>query len=179
MSDGTPKKVIPRQIEPRKFAHHGTVLQGLIPADGLPRLAEAVIQVLSVEASLSFELGEQRERLVVGSVSAQLERQCQRCLQPVVTEVNCQLKLAVVRDEDKAKQLPSHLDPWIVEEEEADLYQAIEDDILLTMPFVAVHDYDCLDPEFYQSGPEEAEQTTAPAANNPFDVLQQLKKPKK
>lgn len=173
MSDGTQKQSIPRIIEPRKFAHHGVALTGDIPALDMPRLAE-VASVKVVNVDLCFSLGERKERLLTGSVSASTQMQCQRCLKPVNVDISCDVSLAIVWNEEKAKELPGCYEPWIVEEDEADLYGILEEELLLNVPLVASHKERCVDEALLAKSPANAEVGETDKLN-PFQVLQQLK----
>lgn len=177
MSDGTRPQNIPRCIEPRKFASHEVSLQGPVPVKDLTRLTEACIDVSNVGAELSFAV-EDRERVVKGQVAAALQVQCQRCLEAAELNLTCDVNLAIVWSEESAREIPDGYDPWIVEEDEADLYGMIEDEILLNMPYIVYHDYACVDAKLLGLGP--TEEPPSKDTHNPFQVLEQLKdKPKK
>lgn len=102
---------------------------------------------------------------------------------PLQTQVN----LAVVLNEDQAKLLPKSLDPWLLEGEtdDADLYEVLEDELLLSLPIVAAHEHPCLDADSYSSAIQETVTATTDAVNqdseqaeasdNPFKILEQLK----
>jgi uncharacterized protein len=172
MSDGTPKHPLPRLIEPRRFAHQGAVLRGVVPVAELHRLAEIGLAVDAVQAELSFSLDEQRERIVSGQLQADLSLQCQRCLELMPVNLKCEINLALVRDEESARQLPGNYDPWIVAEEQADLYVLLEEEILLNLPYVVYHDSPC--GSLVHSQVEVAEEVVSDKPN-PFQVLKQLK----
>src|SRR5690606_35699247 len=101
----------------------------------------------------------------------------QRCLTPVSKPVECDISLAIVWTEEEAKALPKHLDPWIVEEISADFFEMVEEELLLSLPPVAYHEEQCVDPELFQSGEPVV---VKHEKKNPFQVLEQLKSsPKK
>ena len=82
-------------------------------------------------------------------------------------------RLAVVGDDDMAKQLPAGLDPWVVEGEQADLWSLVEDELILEIPIVSYHDTDTCKQllDAYRQPPE----TVETDGDNPFKVLEQLK----
>ncbi len=164
---------IPRQIEPRKFAHQGISVSGQIAAEDMPRLAE-VASAKDITADLSFMLGERREKLLTGRVHVRADIQCQRCLKPVDVEIECSVSLAVVWSEEKAKELPKCYEPWIVPEDEADLYAILEEEILLNAPLVVLHKENCIDASLLSKGPS-AGQAGDTEKTNPFQMLMQLK----
>ena len=165
-------KVLPRQGDPRKFAQHGVSLEGVIPVSELPRLLEATEDSgREIQVKLEFTISEERKKVVIGTASADLALVCQRCLEPVTVPVESSISLAVVWDEEAAKALPERFEPWITGEGMADLYEMIEEQLLLSLPAVAYHEEPCLDSKLYSSGkPVEVKKE-----KNPFQVLEQLK----
>lgn len=176
MSAGAYKNRIPRHIEPRRFAQQQVQLAGDVAVENLTRLSRAVNQVVELKLDLQFEILEEPRTLKVvrGQASAQVLMQCQRCLNDVLLSLQCDVHAALVWSESEAESLPEHLDPWIVEDEEADLHQLVEDEVLLNLPYVALHDYDCVDPSVFRSGPEQSQGEAEPR-ESPFKVLAQLK----
>lgn len=177
MSTGTPEKLLPRRLDPRKLAHQGAVFRGVIAAESLPRLQDAVAAVRRVTANIEFRVGDQGEKqgkkIVQGSVAGDLDVICQRCLEPFNTQVKSDFTLAVVWTEEEARQLPSACDPWITGEGEGDLYEILEEELLLSLPVVSFHQGECTDKALFSSGdPAEGASGKTP---NPFQVLKQLK----
>lgn len=177
MSEGTPAHTIPREIEPRKFAQLGVSLQGSVPAAQLPRLFGATLGVASIEAQLQFSFDDRGRPQVLGTVNAQVQQQCQRCLEPVEVTLQCPIALTVTKNEQQAKDLARELDSWLVPDDSGDLFAMLEEEILLALPYVAFHDYDCVDASLFQRGPKS--EPSAEKAGNPFQVLEQLKKVRK
>jgi uncharacterized protein len=173
MSTGTPEKPLPRRLDPRKLAHQGAVFSGIVPVNSLPRLQEAVATVRRVVADIEFGLGDQREKVVQGRVCADLDVVCQRCLEPFGAQVTSDFTLAVVWSEEDARQLPATYEPWITGEGEGDLYEVLEEELLLSLPVVSFHQEECTDKALFSSGdlPEDASEKKP----NPFQVLKQLK----
>lgn len=169
-------KRLPRWVDSRKFAQQGVELEGRIPADELPRLSQAVTGIEGpITAKLRFDMEEGGLRTVKGPLRARVKTTCQRCMEETELEIVSQLSVGIVRSDEKAKQLPKSLEPWIVSGEtpEADLYEAVEDELLLDLPMVVYHDYQCIDENLYSAG-ETAEASTG-EKQNPFQVLEQLK----
>ena len=59
---------------------------------------------------LKFTFGEAKERLIVGSLQAQVNVFCQRCLKPLAIALADDIELALVRDEEAALRLDARLD---------------------------------------------------------------------
>lgn len=174
-------KRIPHRVAARKFAQQDVVLDGQIAENALLRLGQAVHSVdLPIHAKLHFAVDESGFRTLTGNLLAKVSLVCQRCMQPTQVEVEAELAVGMVISDEKAKQLPKHLEPWMIDRDEvdADLYAVIEDELLLALPMVIYHDFFCIDENLYSSG--EVAETTAPEkAPNPFQVLEQLKGGKK
>ena len=173
MSEGATSKRLPRTLEPRKHAHFGSIYQGVLLAEDLPRVADSVHSIDEISVRLAFHIEEQGERAVNVDINGTVSVICQRCLKPVEYKVAIESLLAIVRDEEEAKQLPGRFDPWLVEEVEADTYELVEEELLLNIPVVAYHDYDCIDASLYKAG--EIEQEQEEPRENPFQVLAGLK----
>jgi uncharacterized protein len=170
-------KPLPKQGDPRKFAQQGISLQGFVPVTELPRLAEAVEETTGeVHVDLAFGISVEKKKVVTGHASAELALVCQRCLEKVIVPVESDISLGIVWDEEEAEKLPEYLDPWITGEGVANLYDMIEEEMLLSLPKVAYHQEQCVDRQLFSSGkPVEVKKT-----KNPFQVLEQLKSsPKK
>lgn len=166
------QKLLPRQGDPRKFAQQGISLQGLIPVIALSRIVDVVQQPTGeIQVDLMFGLSEEKKKVVVGHASADLSLMCQRCLSPVTVSVESNISLGIVWDEEHAKALPEYLDPWIVGEGAADLYDMIEEELLLSLPAVAYHEELCVDSKLFSSG----KPVEVVKKKNQFQVLEQLK----
>ncbi len=182
MSEGAQSKRLPRLVDPGRLAQRNAVFDGIIASENLPRLLKAVHTVGGVAVKLRFEIDEQGRRRITGEFDAPMELVCQRCLQAKPEHLAGEVNLAVVRSEEQAKQLPGFIEPWIVEEGEADLYSIIEEELLLSLPLVTYHEHDCIDPGLMTVGEEINEQVEAGEdsfKDNPFNVLADLKKRKK
>jgi uncharacterized protein len=128
----------------------------------------------SVEAFCEFSRDEERRSVVAISVKASLQVSCQRCLEPMPVQISSENRLAIVGDDEQARQLPTSLDPLVVPGEKCDLWSLVEDELMLGLPIVSYHDTDecrALLQEYSEppSLTEESEQ------DNPFKVLEQLK----
>ncbi len=177
MSEGSSSQRLPRQVNPRKFAYSGVEIEGSIDSAAMARLAEAVDSIGDLYSRLVFSIRDDGKITVTGSVQVGLVYECQRCLKPMPeTHLDIGLTIGIVRNEDEAKATPGSLEPWIVEEEESDLYAMLEDEILLALPVVAYHDNDCVDARLLSSGDEISESDTK--EDNPFSVLAVLKEEK-
>jgi uncharacterized protein len=132
---------IPDRLDPWRFADLGKTASGAIRLDSLPRLSRCL---LNAEGEVSFDLrfGRDSERrpTLTGSISADLVLECQRCLEAVTLPVKADVSLAFVEGIEQAGQLPEALDPCLVEDGGVFFRDLIEDELLLTLPQVALHE---------------------------------------
>jgi uncharacterized protein len=68
---------------------------------------------------------------------------CQRCLQPVAVPVQSHSALVLVADDAAAEQVPDVREPIVVEANQVDLTWLAEEEMLLALPLVPLHDEAC------------------------------------
>ena len=163
---------LPSFLEPRKLADQEAEIKGQTTVARLPRLAEfRDSQDEIVEVALRFGRDEERRQQVKGTVKTHLQLTCQRCLEPVQTAIVANVSLVMVYDEEQIKALPDHLDPWLVTDEKIILSELLEEELLLALPLVAMHEQ-C--PTVLHTSAEPAAAAES-KRDNPFAVLAQLK----
>lgn len=166
---------LPQQIDARRFAESGRHLKGEILLADCPRLEQAVeASEGPISVDLVFELQSGGRPVVQGRIQAKVILECQRCLEPATIALNCEVSIGVVLNEEQAELLPADLDPLIVEDE-LKLYELIEDELILALPIVPVHDQ-CDLPA--GALPEEDQAMESTKRENPFAILASLKKDK-
>lgn len=173
MSEHTPEHRLPRLVEPRKLVVSRAQFERLVDEADLPRLQEVATAINEVFADISFDRDDQGKPCVTGSMKADIELECQRCLEPVKYPIELQVNLQLVWDEVEAKALPSNREPWITGEGEADLAAILEEELLLALPVVPKHEDACVPPSLLRSGDELAD--SEEQTQNPFSVLGDLK----
>jgi uncharacterized protein len=111
----------------------------------------------------------------------------------VLESLTVSINLGIVWNDEKAAALSKPWEPWILEEGQADIYQMIEDELILGLPIVAYHPTECIAHEMYNtesvddetkanSALSTSENSLSEAASvkmankpNPFQVLEELK----
>lgn len=175
MSDSS----IPAYADTRKIFLQEGHIGGEISLQRLPRFSQSLSDDKgSVSVELHFRLSESKQRLISGELRAEVNVLCQRCLQPLAIRLADDIKLALVRDEEAAKQLTGELDPWFCEDHRLDVAELVEEQLILCMPLVSYHDSgECVSRKNYTAGVSPAEQEAASndASDNPFAVLRSLK----
>jgi len=154
-------------------------IEGIYPIAKLARLSETLLSNEGhITAKLEFTHSVGFASLT-GHVSAKLLVECQRCLEPVETELSGSFKFALVNSEEEFELLPEELEPYLVEGEEQSIVELIEDELLLCLPMVTIHEDNCSDYMMKQNRKTKAEMKAARdtdrEAEHPFAALKALK----
>jgi uncharacterized protein len=166
-----------RQVELRR------TIEGCYPVSKFKRLSET-LATDDGDISVKLEFGDcVGYACLKGSVSAILVTECQRCLKPVETTVTGNFKFALVHNEEEFDQLPDELEPYLIEGEEQSLVDLIEDELLLSLPMVTVHEEACSDFMATKNKAVKAamqiEIEAEKEASNPFAALKAMQTPSK
>ena len=154
----------------KEVARRGSY-EGDIALSELPRLTEMTgpenPAKQTVDVRFDFSLNEFECQQVTGSLSTRLRLQCQRCLETMELPVAVDFHLLVDADEQMAQA--SGLDCVTSEDGYLDLFDLVEDEIILAIPLITVHeDENCN--EYWPDSTEEPVER-----ENPFAVLKGLK----
>ncbi|NJD30977.1 MAG: hypothetical protein FIB04_03745 [Gammaproteobacteria bacterium] len=121
-----------------ELAGRSATLERELERTKLPRLAEAgALDGTVVHARLTFGLFEARPTVEV-SVAGRVMLPCQRCLRPCACEVDDTSQVVVVADD--AEEAPGGFDPVVGDAEHLSVTELIEEQILLGMPLVPMHE---------------------------------------
>ncbi|WP_075180994.1 23S rRNA accumulation protein YceD [Pantoea sp. 1.19] len=170
------KVKLPLTLDPVRAAQKRLDYQGVFTSDMVERVAESVVSVDSdVECSLSFAIDNQRLAVMQGTADVTVTLSCQRCGKPFQQAFHVNYCFSPVKNDDQAEALPEAYEPIDVNDYgEIDLLATIEDEIILALPVVPVHDSEhCEVSEadmVFGELPAEAEKP------NPFAVLASLKR---
>lgn len=187
---------VPEFLDPRVWAEQGNMLVAEVPMARMPRLVElqnfehdqtVVNSPAPVMFELDFAFDQQGRPVVKGWVRAELQLQCQRCMQPVAYALHEQIEAHPVTRADmptssgnKHDAGQGWEDDFVYHENdqgEAGLAPLVlvEDELILALPLVAMHD-DC---DVAWQDPGLARLAEAENAhkemNNPFAVLAGLR----
>ncbi len=171
------KVKIPRTVDPIKAAQKRLDYDGIIQVGLFKRLEEAVEGVkCDADVSLSFGFDEQRLVVISGKASIEVDLQCQRCNE--VFPHHCDVDFTYTPNlGKKSEDAPESYD--LVDRNEfgeVDLIQLVEDEFIIGLPQVAMHDpSDCRvdsDNMVFGDIPDEVPEDKP----NPFDVLKSLKR---
>jgi uncharacterized protein len=177
------KMKIPISIEPAKAALKRMTINGIIVNGELSRLAE-VADVLDEYLDVAIECGIDPQELVFvrGNASANLELRCQRCGNGIKMNVSTEFLYTPVRRgraaEESDEQIPDAYEEIELNEfGEINLVQLVEDELMLALPIVVMHEpEDCSITEDDMTFGELAPEAMDEEKSNPFDILKNLKK---
>ena len=160
---------LPDQLKLFNFAKKEISLSGLYQISDFPRITEiASNKKDNVRVELSFYLKNNKTPCVEGIIELDIVLTCQRCLDNLSIALKVNFNLAFVRNDQQSEELDSHYEIYVIEEEELATFDLISDEILLSIPMVPTHDYDCIKDI---NGQEIVEEKT----ENPFAILKKLK----
>jgi len=164
---------LPQYIDVQKWADRDAVICQVYPLSGFARLCEgAVGDAGGVKVNVRIHRDEQGFFLMEGQMATTLSLCCQRCLEAVATDIEVEVQLWLLRDEGKAELLAEEADYLVLEEDgRIALADALEDELILALPLVPVHE-SC---EMHQVRSEDIVEANTPRRENPFQVLASLK----
>ena len=137
--------LLPEYVDPRRLARAEASLLGYLPLAGLERL-QAVSARPDGEVVAELQFVQDGDLLkITGQISATLHLLCQRCLGVMDWPVAQIVALCPVLNLEAADALPTGFEPWLITRAKTSLRTLIEDELLLCLPVVAMHDdRDCV-----------------------------------
>lgn len=168
-------KALPMVVDCEEFVNRQAIWSGSVPLTNCHQLEAMCIPDMpgEVKADLHFGRTEQGFAVITGAVQVRLPVWCQRCLEPMVLELEAPVELHPV--------LPNRTAPWQEEKEVVVLDEAgklsiidlIEEECLLSCPIVPKHtDKEC-GVQFEQPAIK-SDNETEMKRPNPFNILKGL-----
>ncbi len=167
---------LPLEIDPFLMAEMGRRFIGDVELSVFKRVLPLLESTSgNVDIELVFGIDEGGISYLNGKLKTMLVLSCQRCLTAMDFPVQNEFRLAIVRNNCEAEQLPEHYEPVIVETTPMHMMDMIEDEILLSIPHIPMHDEAlCLIKPF--SDKDNLAEQQKEVRPNPFAVLEKLKK---
>ncbi|MGL5291194.1 MAG: 23S rRNA accumulation protein YceD [Vibrionaceae bacterium] len=168
------KVKLPLTVDPIKSAQKRLDYNGLFVKERLERLSEFTAKPVSdAQVTLSFGVDAQGLKVIHGQAKVDLLLECQRCWESFSHSCEATFVYSPVFNDEQADNLPQAYEPVYVDENgEINLLQLVEDEFILALPQVALHDLaDCkigTDEHVFGEIPLEEERP------NPFAVLKNL-----
>lgn len=162
-------KGLPGQLKLFNFAKKEISLSGIYQISDFPKISEISRNKKNdVKVDLSFYLENDKTPCIDGIIQLDIVLVCQRCLDDLSIALEVNFNLAFVRHNQESEELDSHYEIYVIEEEELATYDLISDEILLSIPMVPMHDYDCIK-EINEKEIVEGK------SENPFAILKKIK----
>ena len=162
-----------RRYQAQKEVARNGYFEGEITISELERLDDLLYHGTSggdgsIFVRFEFVRNELGAAKLVGHLSGSLELECQRCLKAMSLPLQQDFELLIDADDGLVRD--SGTDTIFSEDGYIDIYSVIEDELILAIPLVALHE---------DSGCNEhwpaAAQAEGETRQNPFAVLRQLK----
>lgn len=169
---------LPRSVEVRTLAARNVVIEGPVEVTRMPRLSSAITEAPEPAfVKCDFQRDEEGRYLASVEVVMRVVVPCQRCMGAMTVDLTSSSLLAAVWTDEQAQALPARYDPLITEGE-TDLWQLVEDELLLALPPFSYHgDEQCGVKTGRAISTVTADVDAVPVEEkvNPFSVLAALK----
>lgn len=131
---------LPQSVSVKRLADNGARLAGKLAASRLNRVAEAVLQLdQGFDVQMDFDVNEHNKSSIAVKINGAVNMQCQRCLAPVTVQLEIATHLVVVAHDDEARSRIREWEPIVLEDGLLDIDAVVEEEILLSLPLVAMH----------------------------------------
>lgn len=168
---------LPNRVNIRKAVTRSARYAGALGAEQIPQFRDLLVpEAPTIDVVVEFGENDEGQQFAAVEMQGRVVLECQRCLKPVVCEIQGNSRLGIVPGDEQAKQLSAGLEPLIAIDE-VDLWAVAEEELALALPVVAYHpDGECEPPKSDRRERSESEETgsTGQAAENPFSVLSSL-----
>ena len=136
---------LPGKLKLFNLAKKEVSLSGLYQISDFPKISKiASNKKDNVKVDLSFYLKNNKTPCVDGIIGLNIVLACQRCLDDLSITLKVNFNLAFVRHNQESEELDSHYEIYVIKEEELATHDLVSDEILLSIPMVPMHDYDCI-----------------------------------
>lgn len=161
---------IPHLVEPYKLVELNQQLTGGLDLEELTRITEFFgSQPNKLDYSLICEKDEAGTLFLHLSINTAISLTCQRCMQLFQYSVERETTLQVAETEEAARDLPEGIEPILLDENRLNLLELLEDELMLAIPIVAMHEVDDCSEKV-----DVAEEVQEPETHKPFVGLDKL-----
>ena len=171
---------LPVEVNPYRLVEQGRVFDGVCDIASLTRIADLLSDKEgTLDVHLSFYKNESGLPALKGKVIGNLSLICQRCLDVMSLAIETSIDVVFVSNDEKAQRLQGGYETYLVEDSRILLNDLIEDEVMLSIPQLVVHEQCEPYRPLIEATPETISQTVHEEKENPFAVLQNLKNPGK
>jgi len=164
-----------KRYQVQKEVAQNSCFEGEIALSELKRLGELLHPTGGTEESgkvlLDFEFSRNEfdVPMIAGHLQTRLGLECQRCLQPLELPLELDFRLMIDASEELLRN--SSEDTLYSVDGFVDIVEVVEDELILALPLVAMHEDTACNENWQVSGSI----SDSDAKENPFAVVQQLK----
>lgn len=163
---------LPDLLDPWRAVDSRSVFAGRLPMSSLSRLHGLLLDATGeVEFRLAFSRDEGHRPILRCEVAATLRLSCQRCLEALDHQVDTSTLLALVSGIEEERCLPEPYDPLLVSDKPIRPRDLIEDELLLALPQIPMHEADLCEMRVPETSATQAESVK----ESPFAGLAELK----
>ncbi|MDK1289952.1 23S rRNA accumulation protein YceD [Pseudoalteromonas umbrosa] len=170
------KVKIPITLDPGRAAQRRATYDGIVSLEELSRLQQVVQdQVGEIAVTIHCDIDQQGLVVIRGSARTRVTLVCQRCNDELGLDLAQDFAYSPVGLGAESDDLPESYDVVELDEEgEINLRQLIEDELILAIPIVPMHDEASC--SFSNKPVSFGEIEAEDSKPNPFEILKQLKK---
>lgn len=130
---------LPLIVDPWLMYRRNHEVIGILPLSQMPNLrASQNREAGHADVRVAVQKREDGQMIIVGDAEIELELDCQRCLQTLVTTIKAVFELVLVKYERQLSSL-AHDDDAIICEDALELAPLIEQELILSLPMIAKH----------------------------------------
>lgn len=169
---------LPVEVNPYRLIEQCRDLEGEYEVESFSKISDLLTDNSSVvTVSMSFLKNESGLPSIKGRVAGELSLVCQRCLESVSINVDNSIELVLVSSDEQAAKLQSGYETYLVDSGRMVLQDFVEDEVLLNIPQLVMHDQCEPYKPLIEATPEAISEVVREERENPFAVLQNLKNP--
>lgn len=138
---------LPKQLPVKKLGKEYKNLEGYVKIDSLARVNDLFASddtktgQAELLVKLSFAVKSNSIITVEGKINQEVMLSCQRCLSALSYDINADLKVVITNNVERQDIAHSDYEPVILNYTDMlDLYQIVEDELILSLPIVPKHD---------------------------------------
>ena len=163
-------------LDVRKAAVRGAVMGGVLEPLDLERFRPLLAgDEGTVAVKMAFSRDEESRYVIDVAIEADILAVCQRCLDAMPEHLSSESILAVVWTDEEAVSLPRYLDPLILKEDSCNLWELVEDELILAMKPFSYHETGTCKRKTVSFFDALVKEDVVEDKPNPFNVLEQLK----
>ena len=131
---------LPEHLSANRFIDAKGEISGPLDPQHYKRFAEMATLLSGATVVLRGCVEPFGPKVVVGEIQAEAQMTCQRCLKPMTVVLESPIRWGLVFSELEIQSLDNDIDPILVEEGQLHLRQAIEDELVLLLPIMPMHE---------------------------------------